>query len=1069
MRFSFLAIALVLGATSATAQTQKPTPRTKPAPQVKTTQVKTPLGKPTKQGMVPSNVPGARNANTTNQNVVVGGSDDCNTPDAISGVGAFVFDQTAATTGAEGQNEYICYDFGSSVVDNDVWFDWTAPSNDTFTIQTCNLTSTDTKIAAYPGGACPAIGTSIACNDDTCGFQSSIQFAGTAGATYMLQIGTFPGAIGGSGTFDISAFVPATNDDCSNAAAISGTGTFAFDNSAATTGAEGQNEYICYDFGSSAVDNDVWFAWTAPSNDTFKVETCGITSTDTKIAAWPGSACPTAGTILACNDDTCGLQSQIMFPGTAGSTYMLQIGTFPGATGGTGNFAITAFVPAANDDCSNPDAISGTGVFAFDQSTATTGAEGQNEYSCYAFGSSTVDNDVWFDWTAPSNDTFRVQTCGITSTDTKIAAYPGSACPTIGTSLACNDDMCGLQSQMSFSGTAGSTYMLQIGTFPGATGGTGSFDISVFIPAANDDCSNPTAITGAGLFPFDTTTATTGAEGQAETICYAFGTSNVHNDVWFTWTSPTTDTYSVETCGFTSLDSKISVYAGSGCPTSGTSIGCNDDNCGLQSAVWFSATQNSTYTFQVGSFSAAGFGTGDINVFPIILPPNDNCATPDLISGTGTFNFDNSLASTGTEGQNEAVCYDFGTSAVQNDIWFEWTSDFTGTGRVTTCTGQLVDTRIAVYAGNSCPTAGSAIDCNDDMNSGCATCSSNGLASEVYFSATTGSQYMIQIGTFPNATGGLGTFTVDPFTAPPGHPHDECTNAQVISGSGAFYVDTSGASFATCSATTGIDAQNEALCYAFGTSNVHNDVWFEWTSQGTGIATVSACGMSWDTKISAHPGGACPPVPGTSLACNDDTCGLQSEIMFSATNGTTYLLQFGSFSTAGSGDGNFTIDVACNPCEPGTAFCIGDDTGSTICPCGNTGVNGGGCANGSGNGGTLGAIGDASISNDTLVLQSGSLLPNQPCLFFQGNNAINGGDGIHFGDGLRCAGGGVIRLQVRFPDSNGDAQTSLSVSVKGGCSAGDVKRYQNWYRDPGSSVCGALFNLTNGYEITWLP
>ena len=103
MRFAFLAVTLVLGATTATAQSQKPTPLVKPTPQVKVPQVKGQKGKPTKQGMLPSNLPGARNANTTSQNAVVGGSDDCNTPDAISGVGAFAFDQSAATTGADGQ------------------------------------------------------------------------------------------------------------------------------------------------------------------------------------------------------------------------------------------------------------------------------------------------------------------------------------------------------------------------------------------------------------------------------------------------------------------------------------------------------------------------------------------------------------------------------------------------------------------------------------------------------------------------------------------------------------------------------------------------------------------------------------------------------------------------------------------------------------------------------------------------------------------------------------------------------------------------------------------------------
>ncbi|MDE0892767.1 MAG: hypothetical protein OSB14_11345, partial [Planctomycetota bacterium] len=486
------------------------------------------------------------------------------------------------------------------------------------------------------------------------------------------------------------SFAAGGSDDCNTPDAIAGEGLFVFDQTAATTGAEGQNEYNCYDFGSSVVDNDVWFAWTAATTDTFYIESCNLTTTDTKIAVYAGSTCPTAATSITCNDDNCGFQSQVSFGGTAGSTYMLQVGTFPGAVGGTGQINIYSVVTPPNDDCATPTAISGTGSFAFDNMVGTTGAEGQNEYSCYAFGSSTIDNDVWFAWTAPSNDTYRVQTCNVTSVDTKLAAYPGGTCPTAGTILDCNDDACGLQSSLMFNGTAGATYMLQVGTFPGANGGMGNFDISVFTPAMNDDCSNPTVITGAGTFPFDNTTASTGLEGQMEIVCYAFGTSAVNNDVWFEWTSPTTDTYSVETCNFTSLDSKISVHAGVGCPTAGSSIGCNDDACGLQSAVWFSATAGSTYTIQVGSFSTAGFGSGSINLFPIILAPNDDCATPDAISGSGTYAFDNTLSTTGAEGQIESICYAYGTSAVENDVWFAWTSDFTGPGRVTTCTGQLV-------------------------------------------------------------------------------------------------------------------------------------------------------------------------------------------------------------------------------------------------------------------------------------------------------------------------------------------------------------------------------------------
>ena len=190
MRFAFLAAALICGMTTVSAQNQKPAPKHK------------------QQQLIPSSNLGQRNTGSPNQNVVIGGSDDCNTPDAINGIGTFAFDQTAATTGTEGQTEYSCYKFGSSAVDNDVWFLWTAPTTDTFQFETCNLSTTDTKIAVYPGSTCPAAGTVIACNDDTCGLQSQVTFSGTAGSAYMLQVGTFPGAAGGTGSFDMSVFQP---------------------------------------------------------------------------------------------------------------------------------------------------------------------------------------------------------------------------------------------------------------------------------------------------------------------------------------------------------------------------------------------------------------------------------------------------------------------------------------------------------------------------------------------------------------------------------------------------------------------------------------------------------------------------------------------------------------------------------------------------------------------------------------------------------------------------------------------------------------------------------------------
>jgi len=152
----------------------------------------------------------------------------------------------------------------------------------------------------------------------------------------------------------------------------------------------------------------------------------------------------------------------------------------------------------------------------------------------------------------------------------------------------------------------------------------------------------------------------------------------------------------------------------------------------------------------------------------------------------------------------------------------------------------------------------------------------------------------------------------------------------------------------------------------------------------------------------------------------------------------------------------------------GTSFCEG--TGG-ICPCGNDNdgsLGSAGCANGSSPGGcALSGSGSASVSAGDLVLEAAGMVPSQPGLFFQGDNAINGGLGTPFGDGMRCAGGAVIRLEVIFGAADGTGATSIDIASKGGCAAGDVKRYQLWSRDPITSLCGANFNLSNGLEVTW--
>jgi hypothetical protein len=152
-------------------------------------------------------------------------------------------------------------------------------------------------------------------------------------------------------------------------------------------------------------------------------------------------------------------------------------------------------------------------------------------------------------------------------------------------------------------------------------------------------------------------------------------------------------------------------------------------------------------------------------------------------------------------------------------------------------------------------------------------------------------------------------------------------------------------------------------------------------------------------------------------------------------------------------------------------FCFGDGSG-TPCPCANNAAPGAGtgCVHSLGTGGKLVGTGNPSISDDTFALL-GTQMPNGGALYFQGTAQDAGGLGIVFGDGLRCAGGTIIRLGVKI-NSLGGSQYPVgpdpSISVQGSVAAPGLRYYQIWYRDADLGYCTtATFNLTNGLTVPW--
>lgn len=159
------------------------------------------------------------------------------------------------------------------------------------------------------------------------------------------------------------------------------------------------------------------------------------------------------------------------------------------------------------------------------------------------------------------------------------------------------------------------------------------------------------------------------------------------------------------------------------------------------------------------------------------------------------------------------------------------------------------------------------------------------------------------------------------------------------------------------------------------------------------------------------------------------------------------------------------------PTGPGTPYCFGDASG-TDCPCANHSMVGAGqgCLNGTGVGAKLTGLGSNSLAMNNLSFSCTGLVPNQPALLFSAELASGGGDGVIFGDGLRCAGQGVIRHGQQTPNGAGTATWPAPLPEIGQFSAGQTRRFQAWYRSPGAnSPCGQGFNLSNGYEVVFTP
>ncbi|MFT4647352.1 MAG: hypothetical protein ACI9X4_000563 [Glaciecola sp.] len=208
--------------------------------------------------------------------------------------------------------------------------------------------------------------------DNACGFVANgfggFIYSNTTGApeTIVVEIVNyaFSGATCAEYDLDIYSTPVASNDDCSTASPLAGTGTFPFSNSSATTSFF--NGGGSCDLGADSNNQDIFYQWIVPATGDYQFDT-DTSSYDTKLSIHAGIGC--AATCVAYDDDAgIGLQSLIQLPGLiAGDSYLLQVGAY-GGNAGTGVLTIGTYVDPCNgipdDSLEDNDSCATAGVMA---------------------------------------------------------------------------------------------------------------------------------------------------------------------------------------------------------------------------------------------------------------------------------------------------------------------------------------------------------------------------------------------------------------------------------------------------------------------------------------------------------------------------------------------------------------------------------------------------------------------------------------------------------------------------------------------------------------------------------
>ena len=782
-----------------------------------------------------------------------GSNDECSGASVIAAT-PYTNTQDANAATQSGSDPTTCAGGGA----HSLWYRFTPSSSGTITVDTFNSTY-DTALAAYTG-SCGSL-SRIACNDDSAStLQSQLSFSANAGTSYFFVVTSF-GATAGSLTLHVSF---SGGSSCS----------FTINPPSGSFSSNGGSGSISV---SASAGNCSW-------------SVSGVPSWVTITSGSSGTGGGTVAYTVASNS------------GAARSATM----TIAGQAFSISQSAGTTPPPGSNDECSGASVIAATPYTNTQDANAAT-QSGSDPTTCAGGGA----HSLWYRFTPSSSGTITVDTFNSTY-DTALAAYTGS-CGSL-SRIACNDDSAStLQSQLSFSANAGTSYFFVVTSF-GATAGSLTLHVSF---SGGSSCS----------FTINPPSGSFSSNGGSGSISVSASAGNCSWSVsgvpsWVTITSGSSGTgggtvaYTVASNSGAARSATMTIagQAFSISQSAGTTPppGSNDECSGASviAATPYTNTQDANAATQSGSDPTTCAGGGAHSLWYRFTPSSSGTITVDTFNST----YDTALAAyTGSCGSlSRIACNDDSASTLQSQLSFSANAGTSYFFVVTSfgATAGSLTLHVSFSGGSSC---------SFTINPPSGSFSSNGGSGSISVSASAGNcswsvsgvPSWVTITSGSSGTGGgtvaytvasnsgaarSATMTIagqafsisqSAGTTPPPGSNDECSGASVIAATP--YTNTQDANAATQSGS------DPTTCAGGGA----HSLWYRFTPSSSGTITVDTFNSTYDTALAAYTG-SCGSL--SRIACNDDSAStLQSQLSFSANAGTSYFFVVTSFgATAGS-------------------------------------------------------------------------------------------------------------------------------------------------------------------------